>query len=388
MASSVIPGIVSALLRALPQGRGPFALHEPEFNGREREYLAQCIDTGWVSSAGAFVDRFERDLAQYTGATAAVAVMNGTAALHLALHLAGVQPGDEVLVPSLTFIATANAVTYSGAIPHFVDSEPVSCGVDAAKLAEYLSSHTASSATGLINRVTGRPVRVLVVMHAFGHPADLDELLAVCQKFGLTLIEDGAESLGSFYKGRHTGRHGRISTLSFNGNKVVTTGGGGALLFQESDLAQRAKHLSTTAKLAHKWTFYHDEIGYNYRLPNLNAALGCAQLEQLPGMLLRKRALATRYAEVLEGVAGLTFLQEPAYARSNYWLNAIQLDDEHIGMRDELLRACHLAGILARPVWNLMHTLPMYQDCPRMELSCATHLERSLINLPSSPALA
>jgi len=257
----------------------PLSLHEPYFRGNENAYVKECIDTGWVSSVGKFVDRFEQELADYTGVKRAVAVSNGTAALHIALLLAGVEAGDEVLVPALTFVATANAVSYLGASPHFVDSEDVSLGMDAEKLDRYLSATVVRKDGYAFNKTTGRRVSVLLPMHTFGHPVDLDVLTAVAEKYHLTLVEDAAESIGSFYKGRHTGNFGRIAALSFNGNKTITTGGGGALLTNDEDLGRHAKHLTTQAKVPHAWEFVHDAIGYNYRMPNINAALGCAQLE-------------------------------------------------------------------------------------------------------------
>lgn len=373
--------------RVLGRPARQLALHEPEFAGREWELVKDCIDTGWVSSAGAYVDRFERQLEAYTGAAHAIATSNGTAALHACLLLAGVRAGDEVLLPALTFIATANAVSYVGAMPHFVDSEPESLGVDAAKLDLYLGE-TARIENGIcVNRRSGAPVRALVVMHVFGHPANLDALSELARKWQLVLIEDAAESLGSFYGGRHTGTFGLLAALSFNGNKIVTTGGGGAVLTNDPLLGRRAKHLTTTARVPHRWSFLHDEVGYNYRLPNINAALGCAQLERLPAMLERKRRLACRYAEAFAAVDGVRFLHEPAGTSSNYWLNAIVLAARYEPHRDDLLGALNDDGYAARPVWTLMHRLPMYNRCPRMDLAMAQQMEARVINLPSSARL-
>jgi perosamine synthetase len=379
--------ILDAVRHALRRERGPVALHEPEFRGREQEYLAECIATGWVSSVGAFVDRFESKLADNTGARHAIATVNGTAALQVCLLLAGVRPGDEVLAPTLTFIATANAVSYAGATPHFADSEERSLGVDAAKLDAYLREVAERRDGGCRNRRTGAPIRALMPMHTFGHPVDLDALTAVCEAWGIALVEDAAESLGSYYRGRHTGNFGRVAGLSFNGNKVVTTGGGGAILTNDPEIGRRAKHLTTTARLAHRWSFVHDEIGYNYRLPNINAALGCAQLERLPSLLDRKRELARRYAEALRGVAGARFAAEPDGTRSNYWLNTVLLDSPDLETRDAVLEALNAQGFGARPAWTLMHRLPMYAACPRMSLERAEALERRIVNLPSSAAL-
>ena len=385
--ASVAAGVLAAVRAVLGDAALPIALHEPEFAGREWDYVKDCLDTGWVSSVGSYVDRLERDLAAFTGTAHAIATSNGTSALHICLLLAGVKAGDEVLMPALTFIATANAVSYIDAVPHFVDSEAVSLGIDAAKLDAYLEQ-TARLIDGVCtNKRTGAPLRALVVMHVFGHPSDLDALASVAQRWKLVLIEDAAESLGSSYRGRHTGNVGALSALSFNGNKVVTTGGGGAVLTNNPQLARRAKHLTTTARTPHRWNFLHDEVGYNYRLPNLNAALGCAQLERLPSMVERKRRLAARYQQAFSGVDGVRFLHEPPGTSSNYWLNAIVLDARHASRRDEVLTALNDAGYMSRPVWTLMHRLPMYACCPRMGLALAELMEACVINLPSSAKL-
>lgn len=387
-ADPVVEATLSAVEQVLGRPDATIALHEPEFAGREWDYVKECLDTGWVSSVGAYVDRFERDLAEVTGASHAIATANGTAALHACLLLAGTQPGDEVLLPALTFIATANAVSYTGATPHFVDSEATSLGVDAVRLREHLRAVARIEGGACINRHTGARIRAMVVMHVFGHPCDLDALAAIAQEWHITLIEDAAESLGSSYKGRHTGNVGLLSALSFNGNKVITTGGGGAILTNDAALGRRAKHLTTTARTPHRWNFLHDEVGYNYRLPNLNAALGCAQLERLPSLLARKRQLAARYRDAFESIAGVRFVAEPKDTVSNYWLNAIALDAATLDRRDALLTALNDAGYMSRPVWTLMHRLPMYSRCPRAELPVAERLEASIVNLPSSAKLA
>ncbi len=383
----VVRGILGAVSTVLGPATKTIGLHEPEFVGREWDYVKECLDSGWVSSVGSFVDRFERDLAAFTEASHAVATSNGTSALHVCLLLAGVKPGDEVLMPSLTFVATANAVSYIGAVPHFVDSEATSLGIDAAKLDAYLAE-TARVVDGVAtNRRTGAPIRALVIMHVFGHPSDLDALSEVAGRWRLALIEDAAESLGSRYKGRHTGNVGLVSALSFNGNKVVTTGGGGAILTNDPALAKRAKHLTTTARTPHRWNFLHDEVGYNYRMPNLNAALGCAQLEALPRFTAQKRRLAARYAEAFSRVEGVRFLAEPANTESNYWLNAIVLSHGSSGSREAVLASLNEAGYMSRPIWTLMHKLPMFTDCPRMDLIVSEQMEASVINLPSSAKL-
>ncbi|NCP19537.1 MAG: LegC family aminotransferase [Erythrobacter sp.] len=362
-------------------------LHEPEFTGNEAAYVADCIETGWVSSVGSYVDRIEKDLADFCGTKHAVAVVNGTAALHVALLLAGVERGDEVLMPTLTFIATANAASYAGAVPHFVDSEATSLGVDPEKLAAHLEEIAELREGACFNRSTGGRIAALIVMHAFGHPARIAELAAICERWNIPLVEDAAESLGSSYHGTHTGNFGLVSALSFNGNKVMTTGGGGAILTNDTDLAKRAKHLTTTARVPDRWNFVHDAIGFNYRMPNINAALGCAQLERVPDMLARKRVLAQRYAEAFAKVDGASLLEEPEGTTSNYWLCALLLDEEMADQHEAVLAALNDAQLMARPVWTLMHLLPMFAEAPRADLSCAESLASRIVNIPSSPNL-
>ena len=385
--SADIPAIVSAIESAIRTTRRPVPLHEPLFAGREADYLQRCVDSGWVSSAGPFVDQFEAELAALCQSKAAVAVVNGTAALHVALRLAGVQPGDEVIVPALTFVATANAVTYCGAVPHFVDADPVRLGLDPAKLATHLERIGERRTGGLVNRQTGRPIRALVPVHIFGHPCDMKAIRSIGQDFRLAVIEDATESLGSLYHGKPCGALGHLGVLSFNGNKIVTTGGGGAIVTDNVELAQRARHLTTTAKVAHPWAFEHDEIGWNYRLPNLNAALGLAQLEQLSGFVTAKRRLAMRYADAFRNVRGVSFVAEPAGTTSNYWLCALMLDEDDAALRDKVLQATHEAGLLSRPVWTPMHQLFMFRDCPRADLAATESIARRLINVPSSASL-
>jgi perosamine synthetase len=369
-------------------GPGPVALHEPCFAGNEWLYLKECLDSTYVSSVGRFVDRFEAELAALTGVKHAIAVVNGTAALQIALRLAGVQAGDEVLVPALTFVATTNAVSYCGGTPHFVDSEERTLGVDPRALREYLTGVAELRGGTCINRFTGRVIRAVVPMHVFGHPVDIDGLLSVVGDFGLVMVEDAAESLGSLYGGVHTGSFGLLGTLSFNGNKTITTGGGGAILTNNAPLARRAKHLTTTAKVPHRWEYHHDEIGFNYRLPNLNAALGCAQLEQLPQLLAAKRRLHQRYAASFAALSAVRLVAEPAGCRSNYWLETLLLEPALAGERDEVLTVSNDAGFMTRPVWVLNHRLPAYRDSPRMPLSVAESLEQRIVNLPSSAQLA
>jgi perosamine synthetase len=384
---SVVASRLLQVLGAVLPGAGPKALHEPEFAGNEWAYTKECIDSGWVSSAGRFVEEFEARLAQYTGAHWAVAVVNGTAALHIAISLAGVRRDEEVLIPALTFVATANAVAHCGASPHFLDSEPSALGLDPAALQEHLARIAERSGGSWRNRLTGRRLAAIVPMHALGHPVAMPSLLEVAGRYGLPVIEDAAESLGSTLDGRHTGTFGLAGTLSFNGNKIVTTGGGGAILTNDAALARRARHLTTTAKLPHAWRFIHDEVGYNYRLPNLNAALGCAQLERLPDMLTRKRRLAAAYRTRLAAEPAMQFVDEPPGGASNFWLNAVRMEVDDIEERDDIIGALVAADYHCRPLWTLMHRLPMFQHCPRAPLPVAEELEKTVIKLPSSAKL-
>ena len=373
--------------KVLPCDDSTIALHEPAFAGREWDYVRDCLDSGWVSSVGSYVDRFERELATYVGTRHVVAVVNGTAALHICLIVSGVGAGDEVLIPALTFVATANAVAYVGAVPHLVDSDKRTLGIDPRRLSAHLSEIAEVRDGVCRNRLTGRRIAAVVPMHTFGHPVDMDELKDLANRYRLPVIEDATESLGSRYKGRPAGSLGHISAFSFNGNKVVTTGGGGAIATDDEQLALAARHLTTTAKVAHRWSFLHDQVGYNYRMPNINAALGCAQLEQLPGFISAKRRLAKRYGAAFDGLAGVRFFCEPDFAESNYWLNAVLLDVADTDRRDAVLQITNDAGLATRPVWALMHRLPMFTDCPRAGLAVAEDLEQRLINLPSSAKL-
>ena len=357
------------------------ALHEPRFTGKEREYVLDAIDSTFVSSVGAYVDGFERRLEEYTSSPRAVAVVNGTAALHIALELAGVQPSDLVLTQPLTFVATCNAIHYCGAEPVFIDVDRHTLGLSPRALNDWLEANASVGEDGICRRSSDdRVVRCCLPMHTFGHPADLDGLLSVCSRWGLKLVEDSAESLGSFYKGRHTGTFGDISALSFNGNKLMTTGGGGAILAGEA-LGAKAKHVTTTAKRPHAYEYFHDQVGYNYRMPNLNAALGCAQLEQLTAFLSAKRQLATSYQEFLQG-SEWQFVEEPEECQSNYWLNSVVCADRNA--RDTLLSATNDSGVMTRPVWTLMNHLPMFSSCARGALDNAEWLADRLVCLPSS----
>ena len=356
-------------------------LHAPVFRGRERELVLDTIESTFVSSVGAYVDRFEKDMAEFTASPRAVAVMNGTAALHIALHLAGVLPGDLVVTQSLTFVATCNAIAYCSAEPLFVDVDRHTLGLSPAALDAWLTEHALIDDHGdCRTRVGQRRIRACLPMHTFGHPVELDALIAVCERWRLMLVEDAAESLGSYYKGRHTGNFGKIGVLSFNGNKIMTTGGGGMLLTDEAT-GKRAKHLTTTAKIPHPYEFVHDEVGYNYRMPNLNAALGCAQLEQLSAFIASKRVLAERYIEFFKG-GDIQPIVEPDGCRSNYWLNGVICQDG--AQRDALLKATNDAGVMTRPIWALMTRLPIYANALRGPLDNAEWLEARVVNLPSS----
>ncbi|MEJ8674897.1 LegC family aminotransferase [Chromobacterium amazonense] len=356
-------------------------LHAPVFAGRERDYVTDTIESTFVSSVGAYVDRFEHDIATYTASPRAIATVNGTAALHIALKLAGVEPGDLVITQPLTFVATCNAIAYCGAEPVFVDVDRQTLGLSPVALEAWLTENARVDDCGICrSTLDGKVVRACIPMHTFGHPAELDKLLDVCARWKLALVEDAAESLGSFYKGRHTGTIGLLGTLSFNGNKIITTGGGGMILANQ-ELGNRAKHLTTTAKQPHPYEYVHDELGYNYRLPNINAALGCAQLERLEAFIVKKRELASRYAEYFDG-SELEFVREPINCRSNYWLNAVICTDRE--QRDALLKTTNNNGIMTRPIWALMNRLPIYANSRKGALNNAEWLEARVVNLPSS----
>ena len=364
------------------------ALHEPTFGRNESRYLQDCLRSTFVSTVGPYVEQFEGELAAFTGSAHVVAVGNGTAALQVALRLAGVGPGDEVVVPTLTFVATANAVSYLGAVPHFVDSEKRTLGIDPVALWDHLNSIAESHRGGLVNCSTGRTIRAVVPMHTFGHPVAIDEVLAVAEDFGLVVVEDAAESLGSSDNGRHTGTAGLAGVLSFNGNKIITTGGGGAILTSDAEFASKARHLITTAKVRHPWDYLHDEVGYNYRLPNLNAALGCAQIEQLPELLASKRRLFAAYTQAFSSIEGVRVVAEPSGCRSNYWLQTLLLDETSADKRNAILEATNAAGVMTRPAWTPLHRLDPYAECPRASLFVAESLQRRIINIPSSAGLA
>lgn len=369
-------------------GGARVALHEPCFGGNEWAYVKDCIDTGWVSSVGSYVDRFEHNVAEVTGARHAVVVSNGTSALQVALQVSGVVPEDEVVVPALSFVATANAVRHCGAHPHFADSDHSTLGMGVPALAAYLPNIIDLREGASINRRTGRRIAAIVPMHTFGHPVDMPSLMELANRYGIAVVEDAAESLGSLVEGRHTGTHGLCGMLSFNGNKIVTTGGGGAIITDDEHLARRAKHLTTTAKQPHKWAFVHDEVAFNYRMPNLNAALGCAQLERLEEFVAAKRELALRYAAAFADVAGVSLFLERPGTRANYWLQTLIIDREFADQRDAILTRTNDAGQMTRPVWELLTQLPMYTGCQAMETPVARDLAQRIVNLPSSPQIA
>ena len=375
-----------SILKALGVGSGG-GLHDPFFAGNEKAYLAECVETGYVSSVGSFVNRFEHELAQFVGAPHAVAVVNGTAALHLALVAVGVKPGDEVIVPALSFVATASAVALAGATPHFVDVSATTWGIDAAALRSHLSSLGRRDGDNFINQETGRPITAIVPMHTLGHPFDGEGIKAVAGEFGLAFVEDAAESLGSFSGGVHTGLMGDVGVFSFNGNKTITTGGGGALVTRNADIAVRLRHLSTTAKIPHRFEFDHDAVGYNYRMPNINAALGVAQLEQLPDLVERQRLLYEKYQAALGDLGIGTLRSENPGTKSNYWLQALLLTSELAPQRDEILNACLDEGIPVRPLWKPLNTLAPYSSSPSTTIPIVEDLYSRTICLPSSASL-
>ena len=361
-------------------------LHEPRFKGNEKKYLDECIDSTFVSSVGKFVDEFENAIAKYTGSKKAVVCVNGTNALSLAMQLVGVCDDDEVITQSLTFVATGNAILYLGAKPLFIDVDKETMGLSPQKMLEWLleNAEICNSKTNevySINKNTGKRIKACVPMHTFGHPCKIDELLSICKKYGIELVEDAAESIGSYYKGKHTGTFGSIGVLSFNGNKTITTGGGGMLLFNDELLAEKAKHLTTQAKIPHKWEFAHDCIGYNLRMPNLNAALGLAQLEQLPDFLKAKRELALKYSDFFKEL-DIDFFIEPEYSSSSYWLNVVILKSKE--EQQKFLEYTNDNGVMTRPIWKLMNKLPMFKNCECGDLSNSEWLEDRVVNIPSS----
>lgn len=355
-------------------------LHAPTFAGNEKKYLEECIDTTFVSSVGKFVDLFEQKVAEYTAAKHAVVCVNGTNALHIALKLSGVEEGDMVITQPLTFIATTNAIVYAGAVPAFVDVDKDTMGLSPTSLERFLQDNAQLRNGTCYHKQTGRRIKACLPMHTFGHACRIEEILAICEHYHIAVVEDAAEAMGSYYKGKHLGTFASIGVISFNGNKTITTGGGGMILTNDETVAHRAKHLTTQAKLPHAWEFVHDEIGYNYRMPNINAALGVAQLEQLDGFLVNKRATAEAYKAYFEK-QGIVFFAERENEKCNYWLNAIILKDKE--ERNAFLTEANAQGVMSRPIWQLMNRLPMFLNCERGDLSNAEWLEARVVNIPS-----
>jgi perosamine synthetase len=372
---------IVAFIRSLYPGREYVPLHEPFFRGNEKKYLLECIDSTYVSSVGKFVDAFERKVEEYTGSKRAVVIVNGTEALHFALKLVGVQNNDEVITQPLTFVATANSITYCNAHPIFVDVDLDTLGLSPEALSNFLNQNAEIKKDICINKNTQRRIAACIPMHTYGHPCKIDKIVEICEAWKIEVVEDAAESIGSFYKNKHTGTFGKIGVLSFNGNKTITTGGGGMLLTNDEKLGSHAKYLSTQAKVNHLWEYYHDEIGYNYRMPNLNAALGMAQMEQLDYILMKKRKLSEKYFDFFKNKE-IAFFAEPKNSQSNFWLNAIFLKNEQ--ERDEFLKFTNENGVMTRPAWKLMHKLPMFKHCNRSDLSNAEWIEYHLVNIPSS----
>ncbi len=356
-------------------------LHEPKFVGNEKKYLNDCIDSTFVSSVGKYVDRFEKDFASYVGSKYAIACVNGTAALHISLVLADVQRDDEVITQPLTFIATCNAISYCGAKPIFIDVDLDTMGLSPKALQDFLENNCEIVNDRCINKNTRKVIKACAPMHTFGHPCRIDEIKDICDKYNIVLVEDSAESLGSFYKDKHTGAFGKLGAFSFNGNKIITSGGGGVIVTDDEGLAKRAKHITTTAKIPHPYEYVHDEVGYNYRMPNINAALLVAQMENLDEFLKSKRDLALKYKEFFSK-NDIEFIEEPKDSKSNYWLQAVKLKDKE--QRDEFLEFTNKNGVMTRPIWCLMSELDMYKDCQKDDLKNAKYLEQRIVNIPSS----
>jgi len=359
-------------------------LHEPVFFGNEKKYLNECIDSTFVSSVGKFVDQFEEMMAKYTGSKYAIATVNGTAALHIALKLVGTDEKSEVITQPLTFVATCNAISYCNATPVFVDVDRDTMGLSPESLLSFLQTQTIQKDGVCYNQTSGKKITAVVPMHTFGHPCRIDEIASICNMYNIALIEDAAESLGSYYKGKHTGTFGKLAAFSFNGNKTITTGGGGMIITDDEALAKQAKHLTTTAKVPHPYEYIHDEIGYNYRLPNLNAALGCAQMEILDVILKNKRELAKQYNHFFT-TENIDFVKELEGTKVNYWLNAVVLKDKK--QRDLFLKETNENGVMTRPIWSLMNRLEMFKTCQSTDLSNALWLEERVVNIPSGVKL-
>ncbi len=371
-------------VRDIYSSKDEIPLHEPIFIGNEFKYVNETIKSTYVSSIGEYVETFEKLIEKYTSTTKAVATVNGTTALHVALKISGIKTGDLVITQPLTFIATCNALHYVGASPVFVDISDKSLSLCPKALEKYLDKNASVINSKCIHKKTKKQIKAILPMHTYGHPAQMEELIAIASKWKLIIIEDAAESLGSFYKGKHTGTLGDIGILSFNGNKIITSGGGGMILCNKNEDGVKAKHLTTTAKVPHDYEFFHDEHGFNYRLPNINAALGCAQMENLEKFLRRKRSLAAKYESFFKN-SDIRFVKEPDYGQSNYWLNCIIVPDKKL--RDEFLKKTNYEKIITRPAWTLMHHLPMYKNCLKGSLKVSEKIGSTLINIPSTPVI-
>jgi perosamine synthetase len=371
---------VIAFVKKLHDTEDFIPLHAPRFVGNEKKYVSECIDSTFVSSVGAFVDKFEKQVAEFTGSKYAVATVNGTAALHISLILSGVSKGDEVITQPLTFIATCNAINYIGAHPVFVDVDKKSLGLSVEKLEGFLHKNAEVRNNECFNKSTNRRIKAVVPMHTFGFSADIDGLVEVCEKYNIPLVEDAAESLGSYYKDRHTGTFGCLGAFSFNGNKIITTGGGGMIVTDDEVLAKKAKHITTTAKISHPWEYDHDMVGYNYRMPNINAALGCAQMEVLPEFLKSKKQLADEYKSFFKDKS-IQFLQGSQDSVPNYWLNAIVLNS--LEERNNFLQETNDQGVMTRPIWKLMSRVKMFQNAQKTNLENSEWLESRVVNIPS-----
>ncbi|MCK5110887.1 MAG: LegC family aminotransferase [Arcobacteraceae bacterium] len=356
-------------------------LHEPKFAGNEKKYLNDCIDSTFVSSVGKYVDIFEKQFAKKVGTKYAIATINGTSALHITLLLADVKKDDEVITQPLTFVATCNAISYCGAKPIFIDVDLDTMGLSPKSLKEFLKENCEIIDNKCINKTTGKIIKACVPMHTFGHPCKIDKIQKICKKWKITLAEDSAESLGSFYKNKHTGTFGKLGVFSFNGNKIITSGGGGVIVTNNKKLAAEAKHLTTTSKIPHQWNYSHDKIGYNYRMPNLNASLLVAQLEQLDNFLKSKKELAKRYDKFFKN-NNIKFIKQPKNSNSNYWLQSIMLKNKQ--QRDIFLKYTNKNGVMTRPIWSLMNQLDMFKDCQCGELKNSKYLEQRVVNIPSS----
>ena len=369
-------------IRSLYPDRDFIPLHEPHFGGNEKKYLEDCIDSTFVSSVGKYVDRFEEMIREFTGAKCAVATVNGTAALHIALLLAGVQRNDLVITQPLTFIATCNAISYCGAEPVFIDIDRHNLGLSADALEAWLAANSVLEGESCYHIGSRQRLAACVPMHTFGHPCQIDRIVEICERYHIPVVEDSAESIGSYYKGRHTGTFGKLGIFSFNGNKTITTGGGGMIITDDDELGKLAKHITTTAKVPHPWEFVHDMTGYNYRLPNVNAALGCAQMEQLPEILANKRETARLYQEFFAGMDGVTYIPEPRDCVSNYWLNVVLMRDRKT--RDDFLKQSNTSKVMTRPAWTLMNKLSMFSKAIAGSLEISEDIESCLVNIPSS----